>query len=149
MSSWSRGLPEHLRDLVGAHRAQLRDRPRPVGAEAVGQPARDREVAAHPVALAQRGKPARAEVHRGQREQERRGRVLVALDEVHLRVERRLGHLTGPRIGQRGQALVVDAHPPGVRHGVRGVRADLLGQRHGAAGYGATGARRSSTRRRP
>ena len=56
-------LAERVGDLVGRDRAQLRRRPRAVRAEAIGERPGDREVARGAGPLAQRRKPARAEVH--------------------------------------------------------------------------------------
>ena len=131
MSSWSGVLAEDLRDLVGAHRAQLRFGHGPSGAEAVGETPGDGEVARHrdPVgaaALAQRGEPARAEVDRVEGEDVRRDVGGIAFEVVALGV-----HLRERPGVERLERVEVDAHRAGVRGDLRARGADLVGKARG------------------
>ena len=114
-------LAERVGDLLGAHRAQLRRRPRSMRAEAIGERPRDGEVARRAAALAQRGKPSRAEVQRVERQEVRGDLARRAFEVVAQRVDR--GRRAGFDVRER---IEVDAHRLGRRRDPCARRADLV-----------------------
>ncbi len=125
-------LTEDPRALPGVERAQLLGAPRPLRREVLLERGGDAEVARHPGALLQDGKPARAEVDRVEREDVREGRLRVASlpprRVLPLRGSRALRELDAECL----DAARIDAHRAGL---LRHARAGLANPREDAGAH--------------